>query len=103
MLRFSSMPYSNPHVKSIFSQMNHLWTNYRNRMDIQLVAAELKIRNNSNIPRNNFYKSIISQQNLLKAIATNNKLETRMGVGERRCRCEYMSEKTKIHTYPHTL
>ena len=70
MLRFFSIPYSNPHVKSIFSQMNHLWTKYRNRMDIQLVAAELKIRKNSNISRNNFYKSIISQQDLLKAIAT---------------------------------
>ncbi|CAF4125937.1 unnamed protein product [Rotaria sordida] len=72
-----SIPCSNAYVESIFSQMNHLWTNYRNRMDIQLVAAELQIRKNSNISCNDFYKYIISQQDLLKAITTNDKYETK--------------------------
>ena len=38
------IPYNKSYVESIFSQMNHLWTNYRNRMNIQLVVAELKIQ-----------------------------------------------------------
>ncbi|CAF4552462.1 unnamed protein product [Rotaria socialis] len=48
-----SIPCSNAYVESIFSHMNHLWSDYRNRMDIELVAAELKIRKNADIPSSN--------------------------------------------------
>ncbi|CAF4370412.1 unnamed protein product, partial [Rotaria magnacalcarata] len=56
-----SIPCSNAYVESIFSHMNHLWSDYRNRMDIELVAAELKIRKNADIPCTHFYKFILSQ------------------------------------------
>ncbi|CAF2265024.1 unnamed protein product [Rotaria magnacalcarata] len=55
-----SIPCSNAYVESIFSHMNHLWSDYRNRMDIELVAAELKIRKNADIPCTHFYKFILS-------------------------------------------
>jgi len=40
-------------------------------MDIELVEAELKIRKNSNIPCGYFYKFILTQEELLKKIASN--------------------------------
>ncbi|CAF4382747.1 unnamed protein product [Rotaria magnacalcarata] len=61
-----SIPCSNAYVESIFSHMNHLWSDYRNRMDIELVAAELKIRKNADTPCTHFYKFILSQEDLLK-------------------------------------
>ncbi|CAM4830653.1 unnamed protein product [Rotaria magnacalcarata] len=70
-----SIPCSNAYVESIFSHMNHLWSDYRNRMDIELVAAELKIRKNADIPCTHFYKFILSQDDLLKKIASNEKFD----------------------------
>ncbi|CAF5111813.1 unnamed protein product, partial [Rotaria sp. Silwood1] len=35
-----SIPCSNSYVESIFSHMKHVWSDYRNRMDIKLVSAE---------------------------------------------------------------
>ncbi|CAF1285731.1 unnamed protein product, partial [Rotaria sp. Silwood1] len=64
-----SIPCSNAFAESIFSHMNHLWSDYRNRMDMELVAAELQIRKNANISCNDFYKFILSQEDLLKKIA----------------------------------
>ena len=66
-----SIPCSNAFVESIFSNMNHLWCDYRNRMDIELVEAELQIRKNSNIPCAHFYKFILSQDDLFKKIILN--------------------------------
>ncbi|CAF3555850.1 unnamed protein product [Rotaria sp. Silwood1] len=68
-----SIPRSNAFVESIFSHMNHLWSDYRNRMDMELVAAELQIRKNANISCKDFYKFILSQEDLLKKIASNEK------------------------------
>jgi hypothetical protein len=48
--------YRNAFIASIFSHMNHLWSNYRNRMSIELVVAELQIKKNSNISSVYFYK-----------------------------------------------
>ena len=41
-----SIPWSNAFVESIFSKMKHSWTDYRHKMNIELVAAEVKIRTN---------------------------------------------------------
>ncbi|CAF4456851.1 unnamed protein product [Rotaria sp. Silwood2] len=68
-----SIPCSNSYVESIFSQMNHLWSNYRNRMDIQLIEAELQIRMNSDIHCSHFYDFLLTQDELLTKIATNEK------------------------------
>ncbi|CAF1253342.1 unnamed protein product [Rotaria sp. Silwood1] len=68
-----SIPCSNAFAESIFSHMNHLWSDYRNRMDMELVAAELQIRKNANISCKDFYKFILSQEDLLKKIASNEK------------------------------
>lgn len=68
-----SIPCSNAFVESIFSNMTHLWSNYRNRMDIDLVQAELQIRTNSNIPCEQFHDFVLTQKELLKNIASNQK------------------------------
>ncbi len=38
-----SIPSSNAYVEAVFSHMNHLWSDYKNRMNIELVAVELRI------------------------------------------------------------
>jgi hypothetical protein len=53
--------------------MNPLWYDYRNRMDIELVEAELQIRKNSNIPCAYFYDFLLNQEELLKRIVSNRK------------------------------
>ncbi len=68
-----SIPCSNAYVETIFSHMNHLWSDYRNRMDIELVEAELQIRKNSNIPCAHFYDFLLTQEELLKNIGSNEK------------------------------
>jgi hypothetical protein len=61
-----SIPCSNAFVETIFSYMNHCWSDYRNRIDIELIEAELKIRTNSNTPCRYFYNFILTQEELLK-------------------------------------
>jgi hypothetical protein len=53
--------------------MNHLWSDYRNRMDIKLVHAELSIRMNVNYSCEQFHKHILSQTNLFKQSRKNAK------------------------------
>jgi len=66
-----SIPCSNAHVESIFSNMKHLWSDYRNRMDIDLVAPELEIHMNGSLSCEDFYDFILSQKDLLNKIRTN--------------------------------
>ena len=70
-----SIPCSNSYVESIFSHMKHLWSDYRNRMDMELVNAELKIRMNGHYSCERFYKHILFQTHLLKQIRKNAKYE----------------------------
>ena len=67
------IPCSNAFVESIFGNMNHLWSDYRNRMDIELLEAELQIRKNSSIPCANFYNFLLTQGELLQKITSNEK------------------------------
>jgi hypothetical protein len=53
--------------------MNLLWSDYRNRMDIKLVHAELSIRMNGDYSCEQFHKHILSETNLLKQIRKNAK------------------------------
>ncbi|CAF3251972.1 unnamed protein product [Rotaria sp. Silwood2] len=70
-----SIPCANAYVETIFSHMKHLWSDYRSRMDIELVDAELKIRMNSDYPCAYVYKYLLSQPDLLKKIRTDEKYE----------------------------
>ena len=45
--------------------MNHLWSNYRNRMDIESVEGELQIRMNSDIHYSRFYDFLLTQDEVL--------------------------------------
>jgi hypothetical protein len=51
-----SIPASNAYVESIFSEMKHLLNDYRNRMSMDLIAAELQIRRNTSLSITDMYK-----------------------------------------------
>ena len=51
--------------------MRHLWFDYRTRMNIELAAAELKIRMNSDYRSEYFYKYLLTQRDMLKDIRVN--------------------------------
>ncbi len=70
-----SIPCSNSYVETIFSHMKHVWSDYRNRMEIELVSAELKVRMNGNYSCQRFYQHILLEKNLLKEIRKNAKYE----------------------------
>ena len=70
-----SIPCSNAFVESIFSKMKHSWTHYRNKMYLELVAAELKIRTNCEYTCSYFHNYLLSQADLLRKIRTNEKYE----------------------------
>jgi hypothetical protein len=70
-----SIPCSNSYVESIFSHMKHVWSDYRNRMDVKLVSAELKIRMNGNYSCEQFYKHILTDKHLLQQIRRNEKYQ----------------------------
>ena len=55
--------------------MRHLWPDHRNHMDVELVAAELKIKMNSDYPCEHFYQYILSECDVLKRIRANEKYE----------------------------
>ena len=64
---------SNAYVESVFSQMKHLFNDRRSSMTIQLVSAELKIRLNATLSYTEMYNYILSNQELLKAIRSDEK------------------------------
>ncbi|CAF1396996.1 unnamed protein product [Rotaria sp. Silwood1] len=68
-----SLPCSNAFVESVFSQMKHLLNDRRKRMTNELVSAELKIRFNSTLSCTEMYKYILCNQDLLKAIKSDEK------------------------------
>ncbi|CAF2869534.1 unnamed protein product [Rotaria sp. Silwood2] len=58
----------NAYVESAFSQLKYLCNDKRNCMTIELLSAELKIRLNSSLSCIEMYKHVLSNQDLLKAI-----------------------------------
>ncbi|CAF3173316.1 unnamed protein product [Rotaria sp. Silwood2] len=68
-----SLPCSNAFVESVFSQMKHLLNDRRKRMTNELVSVELKIRFNSTLSCTEMYKYILCNQDLLKAIKSDEK------------------------------
>jgi len=68
-----SLPCSNAYVESAFSQLKHLCNDKRNRMTIELISAELKIRLNSSLSCVEMYKHVLANQDLLRAIKSEEK------------------------------
>ena len=63
-----SVPCSNAFVERVFSHMNSLWTDERNRLGIDTVKAELVIRNNITYNCSEFFDQIQNEKHLLNAV-----------------------------------
>ena len=68
-----SLPCSNAYVESAFSQLKYLCNDKRNCTKTELISAELKIRLNSSLSCIEMYKHLLSNQDLLKAIKSDEK------------------------------
>ncbi|CAF4047485.1 unnamed protein product [Rotaria sordida] len=68
-----SLPCSNAYVESAFSHMKHLLNDRRSCMTTELISAELKIRLNSTLSCTELYKYILSSEDLLRAIKSDEK------------------------------
>jgi hypothetical protein len=53
-----AIPASNSSCESVFSHMNFLWSNNRNKMKHDLVGAELKIKMNTHLTCTQFFMII---------------------------------------------
>ena len=61
-----SISMSNENCKRVFSIMKALWTNIRNRLNFDLVKAELMIKMNFHMSCNDFYEFIRKDKDLLQ-------------------------------------
>ena len=68
-----AIPASNAYCESIFSHMNDLWNDNRNRMKHDLVAAEFKIKMNTHFTSTQFYDYLLTKPDLLKQIRSSDK------------------------------
>ena len=68
-----SIPVSNANCERVFSIMNALWTNSRNRLNFNLVKAELMMKMNFHMSCNEFYEFISKDKNFLKAAKSQEK------------------------------
>ena len=64
---------SNAKCERVFSIMNALWTNSRNRLNYNLVKAELMMKMNFHMSCNEFYEFISKDKDLLKAAKSQEK------------------------------
>jgi len=62
-----SVPCSNAFFERIFSHMNGLWIEERNRLGVDTVKAELVIRNNLTYSCSEFFDYVKDQTDLLAA------------------------------------
>ena len=62
-----SIPVSNANCERVFSIMNVLWINSRNRLNFNLVKAELIMKMNFYMSCKEFYEFISKDKDLLKA------------------------------------
>ena len=62
-----AIPVSNAHVERVFSVMNALWSDARNRMSTELVKAEICVQMNLKITCEYFYSSVLKNKTLLNA------------------------------------
>ena len=62
-----AIPVSNAHVERVFSVMNALWSDARNRMSTELVKAEICVQMNLKITCEDFYSAVLKNKTLLNA------------------------------------
>ncbi|KAI4457230.1 hat family dimerization domaincontaining protein-related [Holotrichia oblita] len=68
-----SIPCSNAYVERIFSIMNQLWNDDRNKLSVEMVKAELCIRSNIQLFCSEFYSSLSDKAELIKSAKSNTK------------------------------
>ena len=68
-----AIPIGNDFVERVFSHMNKIWTDERNRMSIGLSKAEICIKNNFSFSCIDFKEFIQSNENCIKAAKSNEK------------------------------
>ena len=68
-----SIPVSNANCERVFSIMNALWTKNRNKLNFNLVKAELMMKMNFHMSCNEFYDFISKDKDLLKAAKSQKK------------------------------
>ena len=68
-----AIPASNSFCESVFSHMNFLWSNNRNKMKHDLVGAELKIKMNTHLTCTQFYDYLLTKPDILKKIRSSDK------------------------------
>ncbi|CAF1564257.1 unnamed protein product, partial [Adineta ricciae] len=68
-----AIPASNSFCESVFSHMKFLWNNNRNKMNHDLVGAELKIKLNTHLTCTEFYDYLLTKPDILKKIRSSDK------------------------------
>ena len=68
-----SIPVSNANCERVFSIMNGLWTDSRNRLGIDVVKAELIIKINFHLSCSDFYELIHQHRELLQVAKSQEK------------------------------
>lgn len=68
-----SIPTSNAFPERVFSLMGQVWTKSRNRMEVELVKAELFTVINFDMSSNEFVNYVKSKPKLLKAVRNTEK------------------------------
>ena len=72
-----SIPVSNAYAERVFSHMEDVWSDKRNRLSVGLVKAELQVRLNFKLSCMEFKHFIERQQGLLKAAKRDEKYRWR--------------------------
>ena len=70
-----SIPISNNFVESVFSHLTRIWTDVRNHMNIDLIKAEICIKNNFDMNCLDFKNYIKSNQKVLKSVKSQEKYD----------------------------
>lgn len=70
-----AVPVSNAHVERVFSVMNALWSDARNRMTTELVKAEICVQMNLKMKCEDFYSVALQDKTLLNAARSSKKYE----------------------------
>src|SRR5262249_12736113 len=66
-----AIPIGNDFVERVFSHLRRIWTNERSLMSVELIKAEICIKNNFNMNCNKFKSFVKDDKNLLKSVKSN--------------------------------
>jgi hypothetical protein len=68
-----AIPIGNDFVERVFSHMRKIWTDQRNQMGINLIKAEICIKNNFNIDCLEFRNYVKNNENLIRSVKSSKK------------------------------